>query len=101
MSATESQACPLCQGAATFYSVDYGQRKNFDCPKCGRFQISTRAEAKLSDAPAAWRASCAAKAAAAPNEHLLVITVPSVQQVPGMGYESLTADFVSKDKLLL
>ena len=101
MSATESQACPLCQGAATFYSVDYGQRKNFDCPSCGRFQISRRAEAKLFNAPAQWRASCASKAAETPDGKMAVITVTPVQQASNTGVESLSVEFIPKGELLL
>jgi hypothetical protein len=93
---TQSQPCPLCEAPAEFYLVDHGERKYFECASCTRFQISSRAEAKLAGAPQQWRADLAAKVQRTPAEHLLVITVPS-PPAP----EALSGQFLPKSELPL
>ena len=74
---TEHQTCPLCGANAVFYLVDHGNRKYFSCPECTKFQISLRAENRLTEAPEQTRQYYAGMARSTPPVHLLVIVMPS------------------------
>lgn len=95
---TESEPCPLCSTSAVQYPVDYGNRKYFDCPACGRFQVSRLAEKRLITASQQWQGACAAKAKETPEGYLLVISVPSAGQGDSA---SLVAEHIAKTQLPL
>jgi predicted RNA-binding Zn-ribbon protein involved in translation (DUF1610 family) len=99
---TQSQNCPLCGAEAVFYFVDYEERKYFKCPRCGKFQITRRGEARLSDAPTAWREQLSERAKHTPDEHLMVISVPpATTDGDGRTTEALTSDYLPKSGLPL
>lgn len=99
MKPTTKEACPLCGAAAEYYLVDYDQCKYFKCLNCTLFQVSLRAEERLSQAPQQWRDSYAKKARQAPDEHALVIRVPSPSQEPGGANVALSGKYVLRSKL--
>lgn len=80
MKETHSQHCPLCGNPAEYCFADYENRKHFACSNCTQFQISKRAESLISKGPKDWRSGLARLAATHPEEHTLVITVPSGNQ---------------------
>ena len=95
------QDCPLCNTAAEYYRVDYGNRKYFRCPTCTYFQISDRAEKLILDAPQKWRDSIMNKAINTPEEHLLVIIVPSSPEQTDSTKIKVTCDYELKTDLSL
>lgn len=95
------QNCPLCNSDAEYYTVDYGERKYFNCSHCTRFQISRRAEQVLDQAPQQWRDDHAAKAASTLETCIWVITVPSQSSALGASTPSLSGEVISKSELLL
>ena len=99
MKETIKQDCPLCGSPAEYYLVDYGKCKYFRCTKCDLFQISLRAEKVLAKAPQQWRDSYAQKATEAPEDHALVIRVPSPSQVPGEQTPAVSGKFVPMSEL--
>jgi len=99
MKETTNQDCPLCSSPATYYLVDYDKCKYFSCPECGLFQISLRAENVLLQAPQQWRDGYAKKAQQAPDDHALVIRVPSPLQELGGANTALSGKFVPMAEL--
>lgn len=91
------QNCPLCGADANYFTVDYGRRKYFHCPKCTYFQISNGAEARLLQAIQNWRDQLAQKAQSAAEGSVLVITLPSNEEKgDGVG---LKATFIKTSEL--
>lgn len=101
MKETIPQTCPLCAADAEYYPVDYGNLKYFKCSNCTYFQISTRAESVLEQTRQQWRGSYSEKAKQTPEDHLLVITVPSGQAEAGLGSVTVSGEFRPKAELSL
>jgi len=95
---TVNQACPLCDEAAEYYEVDYGNRKYFKCPNCTLFQISRRAEEILREGDRQWRQEYAQMASRAAEGERLVIVVG--RQPPGNGAKSeVSGEYVAAGEL--
>lgn len=91
------QNCPLCGKPAKYFGVDYGRRKTFHCKECSCFQISNPAEARLEQSIQNWRDQLSQKAKSAPEDSILVITMPSNEEKEkGIG---LNAVYTQKSKL--
>lgn len=99
MKETTKQDCPLCAAAAEFYLVDYNTCKYFKCSACGLFQISLRGERVLSGAPQQWRDEFTRRARAAPEDHALVIRVPTIPPDSEGARPALEGKFVSMSEL--
>ncbi|MBN8887569.1 MAG: hypothetical protein J0I77_17730 [Rudaea sp.] len=98
MKLEQEQECPLCSSPASFYWVDYSNRKFFKCPKCTYYQISKAAEKRIIDSPQQWRDEYSKHASSAPEGFRLVIIVPSIP--PGAGTQvALSGDYVAIDDL--
>jgi len=94
------QDCPLCDTDAEFGWVDQGNRKYFECPKCGFFQISKWADSRLSQGQKHRKAYYASQAQLAPENHLLVIRKPD-HEFRQERDDELQASFVNKSELPL
>jgi hypothetical protein len=86
--------CPLCATSAKCRVAGQGDRKCFDCPRCGRFEIALRSEQVLSQSPRSWRQSYARRARQAPMGYMLAIGVPSSAQCAERNVAALSGDFV-------
>jgi hypothetical protein len=75
MDTFEDCTCPLCGSPAMFRYVNDARWKNFVCEKCSLFQISVRAEHRLSSSPDAWRAQLSKTSQECGEDHALVITL--------------------------
>jgi hypothetical protein len=99
MTPTQSQNCPLCTNPAEYEFVDFQNRKHFLCANCTEFQISTRAETRLTNGPAEWKAGLAKLAKAHPVGSTLVITLPSGPRPEGIAYPALVDEYVKNSEL--
>ena len=95
-----NQDCPLCGTAAEYCWVDAHNRKYFTCPKCTSFQISKRAEVLLAEKSQERRDGYASQAPSAPEDHLLVVRMPSAE-FRKTSADDLQATFVPKSELPL
>ena len=44
----ETETCPVCHGETVFHGEsDYGERRRFSCPRCGKFQMTRTALSML------------------------------------------------------
>jgi hypothetical protein len=77
MATFHEQDCPLCDSPAEYGWVDGENRKYFQCPVCGYFQISKHAERLLLEYYQHRKAAYSALAKQAPEDHLLFIRMPS------------------------
>lgn len=94
------QACPLCDTAAEYGWVDARNRKYFECPSCGFFQISKWAESALAQRHQHRKAFYASQVALAPEDHLFVIRKPD-HEFRQQHEDELQASFVNKSELSL
>lgn len=92
------QSCPLCDELADYCWVDRGNVKYFDCPSCGMFQISRRAESLLLTELQTRKPSYAAMAHETPDGHLLLICMPPHEFRQQSG-DRLQARFTPKAEL--
>ena len=100
MATYHKQNCPLCGAAAEYCWVDHRNRKYFNCPKCTAFQVSERAEEILAERPQQRRDAYANQAPNAPDDHLLVIRMPS-HEFRQLSNDDLQVSFVPKSELPL
>lgn len=96
-----SQDCPLCNVNADYCYVDAENRKYFNCPQCGYFQISWRAEQLLADKSSDYREELSRQAKQAPENHLLTILIPNTSDSVQNPNVSLKAQYDSKSELPL
>ena len=96
----DDQACPLCGAMAKYRFADFKNRKHYWCPTCVEFQISMRAESRLSTLIRGWRARYSQQAKKANSKRVLVITIPSWPKKEGFSSPVLTGEFVDREKLL-
>jgi Zn ribbon nucleic-acid-binding protein len=94
------QACPLCDTTAEYGWVDGGNRKYFECPSCGFFQISKRAESALAERHQDRKAYYASQVPLAPENHLFVIRKPD-HEFRQHSDDELQSSFVNKSELQL
>ena len=80
----DDQACPLCGAMAKYRFADYKNRKRYWCPTCVEFQISMRAESRLSTLIRGWRARYSQQAKKANSKRVLVITIPRLAEEGGL-----------------
>lgn len=74
---TDTAPCPLCGTPALFEWIDNGNQKAYSCPLCTDFFISTSAERRLLQAPAAWRENASRQASqSTAHRRLLIIRQP-------------------------
>ena len=92
------QDCPLCGTLAEYGWVDNHNSKYFNCPSCGYFQISKRAEKVLATKPLEMRRAYAMQVPQAPANHLFVIRMPDHQHRQSSNDE-LQASFVDKSEI--
>lgn len=77
-------ACPLCNDAASYILTDGDNYKLYQCPKCGMFEISSRAEKEVKDMLSERREFYASLAMSAPENKVLEISfevLPTVNNV--------------------
>ena len=94
-----SQDCPFCANPAEYQFVDYENRKHFTCANCTEFQISVRAENRLSKAPVEWKSNLAKLAKQHKDGHTLVVTLPSGPWEEGVSYPALIDQYVLNSEL--
>ena len=90
------QNCSPCAQGAHYVLVDYENRKYFRCERCGYYQISVRAEKRLSEAPQEWRDSYSLKAQSAPEGYILFIRIPSA--IPDNSGVALEAEYLLRSE---
>ncbi|OJT46826.1 hypothetical protein BSR04_01625 [Serratia plymuthica] len=77
-------ACPLCDSAGSYILTDFTNSRLYQCPKCGMFEISTRAEKEVKDMLPERREFYGSLAMSAPENKVLEISfevLPTVNKV--------------------
>lgn len=95
------QDCPLCSAPAEYQLISQDERKHFRCKNCVEFVISRRAEERLAESISQWRTRCSEQAKKSDDEHILYITIPSVQNKEGVSNLALQGDMVARSTLEL
>ena len=90
------QNCPLCERMASFEARDFGRRKAFLCEHCAEYIISNAAEARIQSAPTDWKDKLSARAKAAPNGKVLLITLPAASTQTGLATEEFHLEYVPR-----
>jgi len=67
--------CPLCGHEATFLPIEFGGKREFDCPQCKTFLISASIEARIINSPNSLRKKLSRKAIDTPPKMMLHICV--------------------------
>lgn len=101
MRQTQQQLCPLCNQKATFYGVDHDNLKYFDCPNCTYYLISWRAEDRVVLAPNIKRQAYTRSAQLAPEDQVLLITIPPHSEDPNVSSEEHSGAWVAKSNYRL
>lgn len=94
------QACPLCDTTAEYCLVDHRAVKYFDCPRCGKFQISKPAEKMLHEKLRDRKPAYSRRVKETPEEHLFFIGMP-LQEFRLQSVDPLQTGFKPKSELSL
>jgi|GEM_PF-7037264 len=92
-----SENCPLCNRAAKYYLVDFGNRKFFRCEYCNDYQIYTGAEELLSATIEQNKLSISDASHNSINENVMFITTISKPNAP----DNLAIEFHDRTTLPL
>lgn len=95
MKAIHAHKCPLCETPAQFQFQDYENKKHFRCSTCKEYVVSVRAEIRLASSPQQWRQGLSKLAQTAPEEKILVITMPPVHR---QGNEAIHHEYLPREE---
>ena len=101
MKEIKEQTCPLCDSDANYYGVDGDNLKYFECPKCTKYLISTRAETLVLSGSTTRRADFAGRAPLAPDGQVLLIIIPPPSPDSVYPRDEVSGSFAPKSEFRL